>query len=378
MIPYSHQFIDDEDRAAVDAVLRSDWLTQGPKVREFEDALTKYCGAKYAVAVANGTAALQAAYFAAHIGAGDEVIMSPMTFAATANAAVWQGARPVFVDVERETGNIDADLIEVSITPKSKAIVAVDYSGLPCDFDRLRAIAKKHNLILIEDAAHSLGAEYKGKKVGSLADLTTMSFHPVKSITTGEGGAVLTDNEEYYKRLLLFRSHGITKNQTDFINASEGPWYHEMQELGLNYRLTDMQAALGITQLKKLPTFMAARRKIASFYAKELSGIKGLVLPMEFPDRKSSFHLYPIRLAGDLRSRRKEVFEKLQKAGIGVQVHYIPVYQHPYYRKLGYQKELCPVAEDFYSGEISIPIYPSLEEGDQRKVIVALREILKS
>ncbi len=378
MIPYSHQSIDGEDLRSVREVLESDWMTQGPKIKEFESALADYCGAKYAVVISNGTAALQAAYFAAGIGPGDEIITSPITFAATSNAAIWQGATPVFVDVERSTGNIDAHLIEEKITGKTKAIVAVDYSGLPCDLDILKSIAKKHNLILIEDAAHSLGAEYGGKKVGSIADMTTFSFHPVKSITTGEGGAILTDNENFYKKLLLFRSHGITKDANDFKNDPHGPWYHEMQELGLNYRMTDMQAALGISQLKKLPTFIKSRNELAKRYSEELSGFPDLVLPADFEGRKSSRHLYPIRLSGKLQSRRREVFEKLQKAGVGVQVHYIPVYWHPYYQELGYKKGICPVAEDFYLSEISIPIYPGLSGSDQETVIKEIKNILIS
>ena len=328
------------------------------------------------MAISNGTAALQAAYFAAGIGPGDEIITSPITFAATTNAAIWQGAKSVFVDIEKSTGNLDANLIEEKITDKTKAIVAVDYSGLPCDYGALKKIAKKYKLLLINDAAHSLGAEYKNKKIGSLADLTILSFHPVKSITTGEGGAVLTDNEDFYKKLFLFRGHGIIKDSKNFRNESPGPWYYEMQELGLNYRITDFQAALGTSQLKKLPEFMSLRRKIAKFYSKKLSGIKNLTLSSEFADRKSSQHLYPIRLLGKLQSRRREVFEKLQKAGIGVQVHYIPVYWHPYYQKLGYKKGLCPVAEDFYLSEISIPIYPSLKVANQRTIIRELKNIL--
>lgn len=376
MIPYSHQFIDEEDIKAVKETLESDWLTQGPKIKEFENALAEYCGVKFAAVISNGTAALQAAYFAAGIGQGDEIITSPITFAATTNAAIWQGAKPVFADVESETGNIDAGLIEEKITSKTKAIVAVDYSGLPCDYEALKKVAKKHDLLLIGDAAHSLGAEYKDKKVGGLADLTTLSFHPVKSITTGEGGAILTDNEAFYKKLLLFRSHGITKDKNDFVNEQHGPWYHEMQELGLNYRMTDMQAALGISQLKKLPSFIKSRNEIARRYSEELSGIEDLRLPASFSDRKSSRHLYPIRLSGKLQSRRKEVFEKLQEAGIGVQVHYIPVYWHPYYQRLGYKKGLCPIAENFYLSEISIPIYPSLNEADRGTVVRELRKIL--
>lgn len=375
MIPYSHQFIDKDDLNSVKEAMLSDWLTQGPKVKEFETALAKYCGSKYAVAVSNGTAALQAAYFAINIKKGDEIITSPLTFAATSNAAIWQGAKPVFVDID-ETGNIDPDLIEEKITKKTKAIVAIDYAGLPCNLDRLIKIAKKHGLSLIEDAAHSLGAEYKSKKVGGIADLTTFSFHPVKSITTGEGGAIMTNSKELYEKLLVFRSHGITKDQDRFINKSHGPWYHEMQELGLNYRLTDIQAALGISQLNKLDSFINKRVGIVERYDKELGGINGLILPKAvFKDRRSSWHLYPIRVRSE---NRVFIFEELQKNGIGVQVHYIPVYWHPYYQKLGYKRGSCPNAEKWYGSEISIPIYPSLKKEDQKRVIEVLKEILKN
>ena len=374
MIPYSHQFVDKDDTDSVKEAMLSDWLTQGPKIKEFEKSLADYCGTKYAVAVSNGTAALHASYFVAGIQEGDEVIMPPLTFAATANAAIWQRAKPVFVDVD-ETGNIKPDLIENKITQKTKGIVIVDYAGLPCDFVNIKKIAEKYKLVLIEDAAHSLGAEYGGVKIGGIADLTTLSFHPVKSITTGEGGAVLTNNKNYYEKLLLFRSHGITRNQNNFLNGYHGPWYHEMQELGLNYRLTDIQAALGISQLKKLDNFIRKREKIAAKYDKELKEIYGLTLPkLLFKDRKSSWHIYPIRVE---REKRRYVFEELQKSGIGVQVHYIPVYWHPYYQKLGYKRGSCPNAEKWYESEISIPIYPSLKKEEQEKVIKKLKEILK-
>jgi len=375
MIPYSHQFVDRDDASSVRDALFSNWLTQGPKIKEFEKSLTDYCGTKYAVAVSNGTAALHASYFVAGIQEGDEVIMPPLTFAATANAAIWQRAKPVFVDVD-ETGNIKTDLIENKITQKTKGIVIVDYAGLPCDFVNIKKIAKKYKLVLIEDAAHSLGAEYKGVKIGDIADLTTLSFHPVKSITTGEGGAILTNNKNYYEKLLLFRSHGITRNQNKFLNKNNEPWHQEMQELGLNYRLTDIQAALGVSQLKKLDNFISKREKIAAKYDKDLKGIDGLILPkLLFKERKSSWHLYPIRVK---KEKRRFIFEELQKSGIGVQVHYIPVYWHPYYQKLGYKKGLCPNAEKWYESEISIPIYPSLTKEKQEKVIKNLKEILKT
>lgn len=377
MIPYGHQFIDQDDIDAVVDVLKSDYLTQGPKIKEFEDALAKYVGAQFSVAFSSGTAALEAAYFAAGLKDGDEIITSPLTFVATSNAALHRGAKVVFADVEVETGNIDPLDVERKITSKTKAIVPVDYSGLPVNLDELSAISKKHNLLLIEDAAHALGAEYKVKKIGGIADMTMFSFHPVKSITTGEGGAITTNREDFYKKLLLYRTHGITKE--NFINNSDGPpaggWYYEMQELAQNFRLTDIQAALGVSQLKKLDKFIGARKAIAVKYNSAFAENKNLILPKEYDGVSSARHLYPIRLKNS--ARRAEVFKKLRDSGIGVQVHYIPVHFHPYYQELGFKKGICPNAEDFYAGEISIPIFPGLSPQDQNFVIEKVNEFTK-
>lgn len=367
MIPYGHQSIDENDIDEVVKVLHSDFITQGPKVEEFEQALTKYCGAKFAVVMNSGTSALHAAYFAAGLKNGDEIITSPITFAATANAAVWQGAKPVFVDINPATGNIDANLIEAAITKNTKAIVPVDYTGRPADLEKIQAIAKKHGLLIIEDACQALGATYKEKRIGSVSDMTTFSFHPVKSITTGEGGVVLTNNEEFYQRMKMFVTHGITKNNLE--QPSPGAWYYEMQELGLNYRLTDFQCALGINQLKKIDGLIAKRRALAKRYQEKLSAIKSISLPLA--DETSAWHLYVINVPN-----RAEVFKKLRDAGVGVQVHHIPVYMHPYYRKHGYGKVGLPKAEEFYNTCISLPLYPDLSEKDQDFVIEQLSKIL--
>ena len=374
MIPYSHQSIDEEDIKAVEDVLKSDWLTQGPKILEFENALASYCDAKYAVVFSNGTAALHAAYFASGLKRDDEFITSPLTFAATANAGLYLGAKPVFADVD-ENGNLDPKEVEKKIGKNTKMIAVVDYTGRPAKLDEFKKIARKNNLVLIEDACHALGAEYGGKKIGSVSDMTVFSFHPVKSITTGEGGAVLTNNEDYLKKLKLFRTHGITKENLKFKKKNDGDWYYEMQELGFNYRMTDIQATLGISQLKKLNDFIRKRKKIAGKYKAALKSLSDyLILPVEDKIHFSAWHLYTIRLKN--KKRRLEVFEKLKKAGIGVQVHYIPVYYHPYYQKLGYKKGLCPKAEQFYESVISLPIFPLLKKQEQSFVIDSLKDIL--
>lgn len=359
-IPYSRQFIDEDDIKAVVEVLRSDFLTQGPKIREFEDAVAEYCGAKYVAVFSSGTAALHAAYFAAGIGPGDEIIMSPITFAATANAALYLGARPVFVDIETDTANIKAALIEKAVTKKTKTIVPVHYAGHPADLDRIHEIAQKYGLIVIEDACHAMGAKYKNKKIGSISQMTVFSFHPLKSITTGEGGAVFTDNKDYYEKLIMFRTHGITKKVSQFENESHGDWYYEMHFLGYNYRITDMQAALGISQLKKLDSFIEKRRKIAAFYDSKFRDNPFFDTPHEKDYAHSAYHLYPIRLKDKYAERKKEIFSRLRESGIGAQVHYIPVYLQPFYQALGYRQGLCPVAERFYQREISLPVYPGI------------------
>ena len=372
MIPYSHQSIDEDDIQSVIRVLKSDWLTQGPTVNEFEQKLLAYCGAKYAVVFSSGTAALHGAYSAAGLRCGDEFITSPLTFAATANAGLYLGARPVFADID-DHGNLDPIDAEKKITKKTKLIAVVDYAGLPANLSAFRRLANKHNVVLVEDACQALGASYRGKKVGSLCDLTVFSFHPVKSITTGEGGAVVTDNAEYYRALLSFRTHGITKEQMVRKGTEDGDWYYEMRMLGYNYRLTDIQAALGISQLNKLDRFVRARKKLAARYTKALKKFSDyLILPKEAVGTTSAWHLYPVRLNGVLAQKRKEIFQHLRAAGIGVQVHHIPVYLHPYYQKLGYAKGLCPRAEKFYQTEISLPLFPTLAEKEQATVLRAV------
>lgn len=372
MLPYSRQLICQDDVEVVGKTLSSELITQGPKVKEFEEALSRYCSAKYAVAFSSGTAALHAAYFVAGLKPGDEVITSPITFVATANAALFLGAKPIFVDVEEDTGNINPKLLEPAITPQTKVIVPVDFAGHPCDFDEIIKVAKKHKLTVIEDACHALGAEYKGRKIGSISDMTVLSFHPVKPITTGEGGAVLTNNDKFYEKLLMFRHHGITRNSTKFVKEPDGDWYYEMQFLGLNYRITDFQCALGTSQLKKIDEFIKRRREIAKIYREKLDDLEH---PPERTYARSSWHLYHIKLKDT--SKKREIFKELRERGIGVQVHYIPVYWHPYYEKLGYKRGLCTTAENFYRRELSIPIFQMMSDDDVNFVIKNVKEVLK-
>lgn len=373
MIPYARQTLEDDDIQAVVDVLRSDFLTQGPKIEEFERALAARAGTKHAVAFSHGTAALMGSYFAMDIKSGDEFITTPLTFCATSNAGLWFGAKPVFVDVEEETGTIDPSAVEAAITSKTKAIVAVAYGGHPADMPRLRELAAKHKLVLIDDAMHALGATVGGKPVGSLADMTTFSFHPVKPICSGEGGAVTTDSDEYAQRLRAFRLHGIVKE--GFVNPAPAAWYYEMQDLGLNAKLTDIQAALGLSQLGKLDRFLEARERLASRYHEALVDLP-LQLPVTRPDVRHGLHLFAVRLTGEWANKRDEIFTKLRAAGIGVQVHYIPVHYHPYYQALGYKKGICPKAEAFFASEISLPLFPSLNDADQEKTIHELTQLL--
>lgn len=378
MIPYSTQDINEADIREVVAVLRSGWLTQGPALERFEKAIAKKAGAKYAVAFNSGTAALHAAYFAAGIGKGDEVIVPALTFAATANAALYLGATPVFADSDMQTGNMSVADARKKITKKTKAIVPVDYGGRPADLREFRALAKKHKLVFIEDGAQSLGAEYRGKPVGIHADMTMFSFHPVKSITTGEGGVIVTNSSAFNTRLKLFRSHGISKDAKTFKRKQHGAWYQEMQELGYNYRMPEVSAALGESQLKRLDSFIIKRRAAAKRYDKLLRNTPNLVLPQkERPYEKSAWHLYPIRLTTRI-PQRDEVFAKLRAAGIGVQVHHVPVHTHLYYEKLGYREGLCPSAEAFVDSEISIPLFPKITLKQQRFIADTLKRILVS
>lgn len=371
-IPYGRQTIEDDDIQAVVDVLKSDYLTTGPSIAEFEKLVADYVGAKYAVAISNGTAALHAACFAAGIGEGDEVITTPITFAASANCVLYCGAKPVFADVKPDTYNIDPVDIEKKITDKTKAIIAVHFTGQPCEMDEIHAIAKKHNLVVIEDAAHALGADYKGKKIGSVSDMTTFSFHPVKHITTGEGGMIVTNDEKLYERLVLFRSHGITRDEK-LMHKNEGGWYYEQLELGYNYRITDLQCALGITQMKKLDRFVAKRRALVARYNEAFQDVEGIVCPKQVTGCNNSYHLYVIQVPN---GRRREIFDKLREAGIGVNVHYIPVYKHPYYQENGYKDVCCQNAEAVYENFISLPLFYGLTFEQQDYVIETVKKVV--
>ena len=374
-IPYARQWLQAEDVAAVVAVLNGNWLTTGPAVAGFERQLLACTGAGQAVALNSGTAALHAAYHAAGLGAGDEIITSPLTFAATANAALYLGCTVRFVDVDPRTGLIDPAAIEAAIGEKTRAIVAVDYAGHPADYHAIDAIARRHDLRVIADGAHSLGAQYRGRAVGTLADLTTLSFHPVKPITSGEGGAVLTDDPRWARRARRFRNHGVTRDR-DEMDGDEGPWDYEMRELGYNYRLTDLQCALGQSQLKRLSQFIDRRREIASHYLDALSSIPQLEMPVVDDGVAPGWHLFVVRVRTDPRLRRP-FFERLRALKLGVQVHYRPVYLHPYYRELGYDEGLCPKAEEFYRRALSLPLFPAMSDAEVSAVIRRVRRAAK-
>jgi UDP-4-amino-4,6-dideoxy-N-acetyl-beta-L-altrosamine transaminase len=378
-IPYGSQWIDDQDIEAVTETLKSDYLTTGPKIKEFEDKFADYVDAKYAVAITNGTAALHAATYAAGIKKGDEVITTPITFAATANSVLYQDAIPVFADIDPKTYNIEPVSIKENITDKTKAIIPVHYTGQPCEMDKIKEIATKNDLIIIEDGAHAVGATYKDKKIGSIGDMTTFSFHPVKNMTTGEGGMITTDSKELYDKLMKFRTHGITKNESEYINSSDGPWYHEQQELGYNYRITDIQAALGITQLEKLDEFLARRREIVNKYNQEFKEIEGLIIPKQLENTNSAWHIYVLQLELEkLTGDRKEIFKALREKNLGVNVHYIPVYFHPYYQSLGYEKGICPKAESLYERIITIPLYPKMTNQQVDEVIKRIKSTINN
>jgi len=374
LLPYGHQWIDEDDIASVVEVLRSDWITQGPKVDEFERKVARYCGAKYAVAVSSGTAALHTACAVAGISEGDEAITTPMTFSATANAVVYCGGKPVFADIKEDTLNIDPEEIRRRISARTKTILPVDFTGHPADLDEIRNIAKESNLVVIEDAAHALGAEYKGRKIGGLADMTILSFHPVKHITTGEGGMILTDNKDFYQKLKTYRHHGIIKSGLD-----KGPWYYDIDDLGHNFRLTDLQCALGISQLKKLDRFIARRREIAARYNKAFSEFTEFLTPFESHEVKAVYHLYVIQLKRErLIVSREQVFKALRAENIGVNVHYIPVHFLSFYqKKSAYKKGDFPRAEKYYEGAITLPIFPGMTDKDVEDVIQAVCKVIK-
>lgn len=371
MIPYGKQTIEQDDIQAVVDVLKSDFLTTGPKIAEFEHTVADYVGAKYAVAISNGTSALHAACFAAGIGPGDEVITTPLTFAASANCVLYCGGTPVFADVDSRTYNIDPEDIRRKITDRTKAIIAVHLAGQPCDMDAIHSIAREHGLIVIEDGAHALGSVYKGKKVGSLSDMTTFSFHPVKPITTGEGGMIVTDNEEFYKKMVLFRSHGITRDDS-MMTRNDGPWFYQQFDLGYNYRITDIQCALGCSQMKKLDRFLARRKEIVARYNEAFAECDNIITPYQLSDTESGWHLYIVQVKN---CDRRQVFEAMREKGIGVNVHYIPVYMHPYYQEHGYENVHCVNAEEIYSHIISLPLYPGLTSEQQDYVIDTLKSL---
>ncbi len=370
MINYGRQTIDKKDVEEVKKVLESDFLTTGPKIKEFEDKFADYVGVKYAVAVANGTAALHLACLAAGLTDGDELITSPMTFAASANCGLYCGAKPRFVDIN-ERGLINVDKIEEKVVDKTKVIVPVHYSGLACNMKKIKKVADKNDLIIIEDACHALGGKYKGSKIGDCqySDMAVFSFHPVKHITTGEGGMITTNSMELYEKLLILRTHGITKKEDNFVNDKDGPWYCEMQELGFNYRLSDIQCALGVSQLNKIDEFVAKRGEIADKYKKAFEDMDNVEVIEENEGQLNAYHLFVVKVD---KEKRLDLFNYLKENDILCQVHYIPVYWHPYYQKLGYERGLCPKAEDFYGKILSLPIYPSLKDEGQKEVIKAI------
>jgi perosamine synthetase len=375
LLPYGKQFIDQKDINAVIDVLRSDWLTTGPTVEAFEKQFSRQVGAAHGVAVNSGTAGLHCAVYAAGIESGDEVITSPITFMATANCIRYQGAKVVFADVDPDTLNIDPEKIKECLSPKTKAIIAVDFTGQPANLDAIGEIAKKNNLVFIEDAAHALGAKYKNRPVGSIADMTTFSLHPVKNITTGEGGLVVASDSRFADRLRRFRNHGITQDHHQ--RQKQGVWGYDMAEVGYNYRLTELSSVLGISQLQKLPKLLERRQEIAARYNQVFSRIPQLTLPVERPDCQSAWHLYVIKLnLEDLITDRDEIFQALRAENIGVNVHYIPVPWLSYYQKLGYKKGAWPVAESMYYRLISLPMWPGMTDDDVEDVILAVKKVL--
>ena len=380
-IYYGRQWIDEDDAVAVSETLKSDYITCGPQVNMAEQKLCAVTGAKHAILMTNGTAALYTACFIAGIGPGDEVITTPLTFMASANCALYCGAKPIFADVNPDTYNIDPKSIRERITERTKAIVAVDYTGQVVEIDEIREICDEFNLTFIEDAAHSIGSKYKGTSVGSLADITCFSFHPVKTVTAGEGGALLTNNDEYARKALMFRAHGIERDHARFMEKSSddnyGTWYYEQQLLGMNFRMTDFQAALLGSQLNKLNGFIERRKEIVKKYNQAFKNMQGIIVQAEIPESDTCRHLYVLRLDLDkLSCTRRQFFEAMSAENVQCQVHYIPVYWSPLYRNLGYRKGLCPVAEKTYGSIMSIPCYPKLTDEEVDSVIDAVKKIV--
>ena len=375
---YGHQYIDEDDIQAVVEVLKSDFLTCGPKVTALETALCKQTGAVHSTAVSNGTAALHVACLAAGIGPEDEVITTPITFAASANAVLYCGGKPVFADIDPKTYTIAPAAIERCVTERTKAIIAVDFTGAACNYDAIRTICEKHHLLLIEDAAHSIGTTYRGTPVGGIADLTTFSFHPVKTITAGEGGAVLTKDIALAKRIELFAKHGITRDPALLQEQGNSNWYYEQLTLGYNYRMTDIQCALALSQLQKLEHFAARRRELVRRYDEAFSEMPEIIVQSEVEGSDTVRHLYILHLdLSRLICGRKEFYDAMQAENIGVNVHYIPIYWFPYYQSLGYRRGLCHNAEEYYESSMTLPLYYSMSDQDQEDVIRAVKKVVK-
>lgn len=380
-IPYGRQWIDEQDIKSVRQVLESEFITQGPTVAKFEKRIAEYCGVKYAVAVSSGTSALHCAMFAAGVGEGDEVIVPPITFAATANAVVYLKGRPIFADIDASTLCLDPKEVEKKITPHTKAIAPVDFAGYPVDMKPFRRLAEKHRLVIIEDAAHALGAKRDGQHAGAKADAAILSFHPVKLITTGEGGAIITNDEKVYKKCLLFRSHGITKD-SELLVENHGGWYYEMHALGYNYRLTDLQSALGISQLGRIEKFIKRRNAIAELYTRYLKKYQEYLhwpQPADLKDVRHAYHLFVVQFdRKKFKVSRKEIYDAYKSAGVGVQVHYIPVHLQPFYKKnFGCKQGDCPVAERYYEHCLSLPMFPLMKETDIKKVVKVTEQIIQ-
>ncbi|WP_250258323.1 UDP-4-amino-4,6-dideoxy-N-acetyl-beta-L-altrosamine transaminase [Dermabacter sp. Marseille-Q3180] len=375
MLPYGRQSINEDDVAAVTRALGSDWLTTGPEVDRFEESIAKRTDASHAISATSGTAALHLAYAAAGVGAGDEVVTTPLTFVATAATAAVFGAKIVFADVDPKTGNLDPAAAEAAVTPNTKVIAGVDYAGVPVEADALRALAEKNDALFLEDAAHSIGSRRNGKPVGSLAHMTSFSFFPTKNLTTAEGGALVTDNEELATRARRFKNHGLVRDKKLQRYPDEGPWHQEVHSFGINYRLPDVLCALGSSQLQRLDSFVARRAEIKRIYDEALANLDGVDIPFAPEEAEPAWHLYPLRVPAE---RRKAIFESLREQGIGVQVNYIPAYWHPVFEDLGYKRGMCPVAEDFYRREISLPMFPDLRDSDVERVIDAVRKAVET
>ena len=373
-IPYGHQWIDEEDIEEVVKVLKSDWITTGPKIEEFENALCKYIGCKYAVAVNSGTSALDIAVQTLNLPRGSEIITTPFTFVATSNAVLYNNLKPIFADIEKETRNINPEEIRKKITDKTKAIIYVDYAGHPCDIEEIKDIAEEHDLYLIEDASHAIGAEYKGKKIGNFADMTIFSFHPVKHITTGEGGVVVTNDEDFYERLKMLRNHGIDKSALDRFGPKAG-WAYDLKFLGRNYRITDFQAALGISQLKKLDEFIRRRGEIVEMYNEVLEDLHEIETPVVKPYVKPAWHIYTVLLNG---INRDEFFSKMRERNIGVNVHYIPIYRFSYYQEqFNFNPKDFPATEEVFNKIVTLPLFPKMCDDDVEDVIEGVEKVIR-